>query len=223
MHPDAEADESIRRIGAALRPLPDVDPSRVAQLLVAVAAERERDREALQRTRRLRRWASAGGGLAAATVLAALLLRSPDAGVPGAGRSAARGADVAASSPAGGPPGGPPGGAATATTQAVTPQTRLAAGGADEVAALPVQLVFRAPSARRVSVVGDFNGWDARATTMTRDHASGLWSQTLLLRPGRHVYAFVVDDSIWARDPALPPATDPDFGRPGSVLLVGRP
>jgi hypothetical protein len=58
---------------------------------------------------------------------------------------------------------------------------------------------------------------------MTRDQASGLWSQTLALRPGRHIYAFVVDDSVWMRDPRTPAASDADFGRPGSVLLVGRP
>jgi hypothetical protein len=58
---------------------------------------------------------------------------------------------------------------------------------------------------------------------MTRDPASGLWSETLALRPGRHVYAFVVDDSVWMRDPRTPAADDADFGRPGSVLLVGRP
>jgi 1,4-alpha-glucan branching enzyme len=74
-----------------------------------------------------------------------------------------------------------------------------------------------------VSVVGDFNGWDARADTMTRDPATGLWSHTLALRPGRHVYAFVVDDSVWMRDPRGPEAVDEDFGRPGSVLLVGQP
>jgi 1,4-alpha-glucan branching enzyme len=83
--------------------------------------------------------------------------------------------------------------------------------------------VFRAPEARGVSVVGDFNGWNARADAMTRDSASGLWSGTIMVRPGRHVYAFVVDDSVWARDPRTPEAADADFGRPGSVLLVGRP
>ena len=77
--------------------------------------------------------------------------------------------------------------------------------------------------ARRVSVVGDFNSWDTDADAMSRDPATGLWSRTLALRPGRHVYAFVVDDSVWMRDPRSPAAEDKDFGRPGSVLLVGQP
>jgi hypothetical protein len=37
------------------------------------------------------------------------------------------------------------------------------------------------------------------------------------------VYAFVADDTVWLRDPRAPVVTDPDFGRPGSLLLVGRP
>jgi len=92
-----------------------------------------------------------------------------------------------------------------------------------DVARQSVQLVFRAPSASSVRVVGDFNAWDKEQAPMTRDAESGLWSVTLSLRPGRHVYAFVVDDSVWMRDPRATAAPDADFGRPGSVLLVGRP
>jgi len=74
-----------------------------------------------------------------------------------------------------------------------------------------------------VSVVGDFTGWDATKAVMTRDSGSGLWTATVSLPAGRHVYAFLVDDSVWVRDPRAPAAPDADFGRPGSVLLVGRP
>ena len=86
-----------------------------------------------------------------------------------------------------------------------------------------VRFAVWAPNAERVSVVGDFNGWDTHVNTLTRDPASGLWSATVALRPGRHVYAFIVDDSIWMRDPRMPQSRDADFGRPGSVLLVGQP
>ena len=86
-----------------------------------------------------------------------------------------------------------------------------------------VQMVLRAPGAQHVSVVGEFNGWDPAADVMTRDPVSGLWSHSLALRPGRHVYAFVVDDTVWMRDPRGLEAADADFGRPGSVLLVGQP
>ena len=90
-------------------------------------------------------------------------------------------------------------------------------------AARAVEVVFSAPAARSVRVVGDFNGWNERLSPMVRDDASGLWSARLMLRPGRHVYAFVVNDTQWMRDPRAPAAPDADFGRAGSVLLVGRP
>jgi hypothetical protein len=200
-----ETDETIVRIAAALRPLPDVDPAQKARVLVAVAAERERARAARVRAARGWRVAGAVGGLAAAALLASLWLREPRR--PDRSTAAAAKASPVA--------------AKTSATEA-SADARLVRDAAG-VALQPVQLVFRFPTARRVSVVGDFNGWDAHANTMTRDPASGLWSQTIALRPGRHVYAFVVDDSIWMRDPRTPEASDADFGRPGSVLLVGQP
>src|SRR5690349_5495649 len=69
-----ETDETITRIAAALRQLPTVDPSHKAQVLVAVAAERERAREA--RLRAARRWRLAGSiGVAAAAALVVLVWR----------------------------------------------------------------------------------------------------------------------------------------------------
>jgi hypothetical protein len=193
-----ETAEPIARIAAALRPLAEVDPAEKARVLVAVAAERERTRE--QRALVSRRWRLSGavGVLAAAGLVAAVWLRSS--------RTEGSTAATANSSPVP---------AVTAPVDA-----RLAR---DAKGLTSVQVVFRAPAAQRVSVVGDFNGWDSRADTMTRDPATGLWSHTLALRPGRHVYAFVVDDSVWMRDPRGPEAPDEDFGRPGSVLLVGQP
>ena len=192
-----ETDETIIRIAAALRPLPEVDPAQKARVLVAVAAERERARE--RRIRVVRGWRIAGGGafIAAAGLAAAVWLRTPQREVP-----------VATVTPVASSP------AVSATARAV--DARLTAYKS-------VQVVLRAPAARRVSVVGDFNAWDVEADAMTRDPATGLWSRTLALRPGRHVYAFVVDDSVWMRDPRSPAAADEDFDRPGSILLVGQP
>jgi hypothetical protein len=198
-----ETDETIARIAAALRPLPDVDPEQKARVLVAVAAERERAREGRGRT--VRRWRLMGalGTAAAAGLVAAVWLRGA--------RPAADVADGASASPT------PP-----AATVSGSVDARLARD-AKSAGLKAVQVVLRAPAAQRVSVVGDFNGWDVEADEMTRDPVSGLWSHTLALRPGRHVYAFVVDDSVWMRDPRSPEAADEDFGRPGSVLLVGQP
>ncbi|MDQ6611977.1 MAG: hypothetical protein M3Y64_06060, partial [Gemmatimonadota bacterium] len=43
----------------------------------------------------------------------------------------------------------------------------------------------------KVSVVGDFNGWDTAATPMTRSNDGVAWSAKITLLPGRHVYAYV--------------------------------
>jgi hypothetical protein len=200
-----ERDETIDRIAALLRPLPAVDSSAKARVLVAVAAERERDRERVRARRGRRRvlgW-TGGAALAAAGVFGAFLMGQD------------RGADLAASSLARSIP-------AVTAAPVVGATAALAARETGSAALVPVQLVFRAPSASRVSVVGDFTGWEPTAE-MTRDPASGLWSVSLAVPAGRHVYAFLVDDSVWVRDPRAAAAPDADFGRPGSVLLVGRP
>ncbi|MGK9527230.1 1,4-alpha-glucan branching enzyme, partial [Salmonella enterica subsp. enterica] len=38
-----------------------------------------------------------------------------------------------------------------------------------------VRFAVWAPNARRVSVVGDFNGWDGRRHPMRLRHANGVW------------------------------------------------
>jgi AMP-activated protein kinase-like protein len=65
-----------------------------------------------------------------------------------------------------------------------------------------VRLMFDDPGARRVSVVGDFNGWRADETPLHQDVTTRRWSATLALHDGAHRYAFVVDGTRWAPDRA---------------------
>jgi hypothetical protein len=76
-----------------------------------------------------------------------------------------------------------------------------------------------APGAEHVSLVGDFNQWQAGATPLNRVDDGKSWEVQLALPPGRHVYAFVVDGKLVA-DPSAPRAADDDFGFPNSVALV---
>jgi 1,4-alpha-glucan branching enzyme len=85
-----------------------------------------------------------------------------------------------------------------------------------------VPFMLAAPDARRVSVVGDFNGWDGKATPLVRDR-SGVWTTLVAMPAGRHAYAFLVDDTVLTLDPRAPRTTDPDLGTQHSVLLVGAP
>jgi 1,4-alpha-glucan branching enzyme len=82
--------------------------------------------------------------------------------------------------------------------------------------------VVRAPQATRVSLVGDFNDWDAARTPMRRVGAeSAVWTTAVPLAPGRYRYAFLADGSRWLADPAAPLARDEEFGPPSSVVTVG--
>ena len=85
-----------------------------------------------------------------------------------------------------------------------------------------VQFMLTAPAASRVALAGDFNGWDTRGTPLARDTRDGRWAVTLALAPGRHTYAYVVDDTQWVRDPAATPAEPNELAPPRSVLIVNR-
>jgi hypothetical protein len=106
------------------------------------------------------------------------------------------------------------------TTAPTLPGIAPAAATAAEEAPRPTQFVLEAPGAERVTVVGDFNGWDPQATPLVRDGATGLWTATLPLVPGRHVYSFLVDGRR-TLDPRAPRAHDAALGATTSVVIVG--
>jgi len=84
----------------------------------------------------------------------------------------------------------------------------------------PVTFVLRAPGASRVSVVGDFNNWDANATPMAHSGSGDLWVLSVRLPRGVHLYSFVLDGSEWRPDPSAPLAADGSFGGHNSVVVV---
>jgi len=84
-----------------------------------------------------------------------------------------------------------------------------------------VKFVYPAPQAGKVFVVGDFNDWDATKTPLVLDAKSGLWTVTLPLTAGRHLYSFVVDGN-WSIDPNAPIAPSDGFGHSNSVKIVTR-
>ena len=63
-----------------------------------------------------------------------------------------------------------------------------------------IPFAFPAPDARQVSLAGDFNNWDAKATPMHKG-TNGVWHVGIALEPGRHEYRFVAD-GVWQDDPA---------------------
>ena len=84
-----------------------------------------------------------------------------------------------------------------------------------------VQFVLVAPDAKKVAVVGDFNGWDAsHVAYQAQQRGGGVWSVTARVPVGHHRYSFVVDDSLWVADPTAPRVIDYDFGMPNSAIVV---
>src|SRR5581483_8961174 len=83
-----------------------------------------------------------------------------------------------------------------------------------------VQFALPVPTAHQVVVVGDFNHWDTHATPLRRTE-SGTWRAAVRLKPGAHVYSFVVDGTRWMPDPTAPQAPgSSDFGSPNSLVTV---
>jgi len=56
-----------------------------------------------------------------------------------------------------------------------------------------------APQAKKVSVAGSFNKWDAKKLTAKKD-TRGSWTAKTGLKPGRYEYKFIVDGK-WINDP----------------------
>jgi anti-sigma factor RsiW len=83
-----------------------------------------------------------------------------------------------------------------------------------------VEVVFTAPQAASVAVVGDFNAWNPERTQMVRLDHGGNWMAMLKLPPGVHQYSFVIDGKIWVADPGAKRIIDDGFGGHNSVIIV---
>ena len=58
---------------------------------------------------------------------------------------------------------------------------------------------FSAPTATSVLLVGDFTHWQKDAVPLQKGK-DGIWTATLELTPGKHIYRFIVDGE-WCDDP----------------------
>lgn len=199
---DADRDPIVRRAVEELRKTPRTDHAAISRVVAAAAAARVTAADDatmidFARARRIRRWTLAGVAAAAAFAGFALNnLRRPNTE------------------------------SIVATTLAVAEpssgQLQTVANSSD-VQPIAKQFVFNSRIAHRVSLVGDFNKWSPEAARMTRAADGDLWSITVPIMPGRHMYAFMVDDSIFVLDPREATARDGDLGVEASVTIVGRP
>ena len=202
---DIERDPLVRRAIDELRRPPGSDRASIARVVAAAAAARVApadDEPAVESARQSNpRWWAIGGVVAAAGVAGFLLSNARRSGVE------------------------PTASPVVATTAALDTSVDLQLASSNSADGMPVltQFVFHSRTARNVSVVGDFNRWSAETTRMKRAADGDLWSVTLKIIPGRHLYGFMVDDSLFVLDPREQKGRDADLGVEASVIIVGRP
>jgi hypothetical protein len=193
-----ERDELIERAVRALSPLPVVRGGAIARVLMAVRANQARPVPVWRRAARWVEHTSVSARAAGLLVAASLVIGFVARGTFGSEEIVP---------------------VADNASLALQP----AANGAGEARAVPVAVGLQLANAKTVSVVGDFNGWDPSATPMERVGTSGFWSATLLAKPGRHTYAYLVDGTTLMADPRAPRAKSADYGGDASVLMVRTP
>lgn len=201
---DREEDAVVQRLAAALRSDVAVRPEWRAAVLRAIDASPPPRRTGIGTSWsgwNRRRWqVSPIAALATAVACVAI-------GVAGA---------MALLQPVPHDPGAPIQG--TVATRAVA-GVRPSASADQSSGGTSVRFVIVAANASRVSLVGDFNGWNPSAMPMERSGDGGAWVREVVLEPGRHVYAFYVDGALQV-DPSAPHAAEDDFGIPSSALVV---
>lgn len=194
-----ERDELIERAVEALSAMPMVKPGMVARTLLAVRAAHTRP---VPFWRRASWWAAdtavsarAAGLLIGASLAVGFVMRG----------SVTRTGEVAV------------------IPAAPDMPMQAAANRGGDAQPTPVALVFEQANATSVTVVGDFNGWNPKATPMERIGPRGPWSATVLAKPCRHTYAFLVDGTTLVADPLAPVTTTTAYGGDASVMMVRTP
>lgn len=86
----------------------------------------------------------------------------------------------------------------------------------------PPRLSFAvaAEDADRVTLVGDFNGWDEDGLELVDEDGDGVWTLELQASPGRYKYRLLVDGVRWMADPEADAQVDDGFGGTDSVRYV---
>ncbi|MBN1823771.1 MAG: zf-HC2 domain-containing protein [Endomicrobiales bacterium] len=72
----------------------------------------------------------------------------------------------------------------------------------------------------RVSLVGDFNGWDVSRGRLKKKGEN--WTGTFRVKPGRYQYMLVVDGEKWMPDPTAKEFVEDGYGNRNSVLDVTK-
>lgn len=96
--------------------------------------------------------------------------------------------------------------------------TKKSAATPKKASSLLIEFKLKAPDAKAVFLVGDFNGWLIDKNKMAKDE-DGVWKTKVQLPHGKHEYQFLVDGSWWT-DPDNPNRAWNSFGTQNSVKEI---
>ena len=82
-----------------------------------------------------------------------------------------------------------------------------------------VRFELHAPEAQKVSLAGEFNGWNVDSLPMKKDK-KGAWKVSVSLSPGRYEYRFFADGT-WRDDPSAQEKVTNPLGTQNCVKIVG--
>lgn len=100
-----------------------------------------------------------------------------------------------------------------------SPQHRMAARSPGS-SLVPVNFDLSDANAKKVYVLGSFNGWRPQQYPMKFDAARGRWVIEITLPPGEYEYGFLVDNRKVIADPKAEFFKKDKFGSKNSILIV---
>ncbi len=84
-----------------------------------------------------------------------------------------------------------------------------------------VVFLYQGKPGAKVTLAGDFNGWDPAALPISESAVPGTYFAAVPMAPGSHQYKFVIDGNTWKEDPkALEYADDGHGGKNGVVNVT---
>ena len=83
-----------------------------------------------------------------------------------------------------------------------------------------VRFTVLAPGAKKVFLVGSFNGWAKDATPMAVVNGASLWTVDVPLKVGEHTFMYLIDGVRWLTPHLADDFVTDDFGQTNGVVIV---
>ena len=83
-----------------------------------------------------------------------------------------------------------------------------------------VRFTVVAPRAKKVFLVGSFNGWAKESTPMKVVDGAALWWIDVPLREGEYTFMYLIDGVQWITPPSADDFVTDNFGHTNGVVIV---